>query len=198
MYEPFPRFRFLTNLNLQNGVASSTWRSRDEKYNRQAGSVCCQVPTSEPVFVKLLRSPGIYSQPVGINSLESTPGLLKLLKRVLIWAQLFLLFFYGLIFRAGIGSSVCNKSRCSRRIRICIDRSDLARLDPDARTQLWNRQKLNFLLTFKLCCTYGKARIRIWIRIYFGIKLLDPDPYRNHCGYAIVQCGLQFSFPLKK
>jgi hypothetical protein len=54
-----------TNRNLQNGVASSTRRSRDEKYNRQAGSVCCQVPTLEPLFVKLLRSPGIDSQPGG-------------------------------------------------------------------------------------------------------------------------------------
>ncbi len=31
----------------------------------------------EPEFVNLLRNPGIYSQPVGIFSLESIPGLLK-------------------------------------------------------------------------------------------------------------------------
>jgi hypothetical protein len=31
----------------------------------------------EPEFVNLLRNPGIYSQPVGIYSLESIPGLLK-------------------------------------------------------------------------------------------------------------------------
>ncbi len=35
---------------------------------------------SEPVFDKLLRSPGIDSQPGGIVSLESTPWLLKRLQ----------------------------------------------------------------------------------------------------------------------
>jgi hypothetical protein len=35
---------------------------------------------TEPVFVNLLRGPGIDSQPGGINSLESIPGLLKRLQ----------------------------------------------------------------------------------------------------------------------
>ncbi len=35
---------------------------------------------SEPEFVNLLRSTGIDSQPGGIDSLESIPGLLKLLQ----------------------------------------------------------------------------------------------------------------------
>jgi hypothetical protein len=39
----------------------------------------------EPVFVNLLRRPGIDSQAGGIDSLESTPGLLK---RLLIRALL--------------------------------------------------------------------------------------------------------------
>jgi hypothetical protein len=34
----------------------------------------------EPVFVNLLRSPEIYSQPGGIDSVELIPGLLKLLQ----------------------------------------------------------------------------------------------------------------------
>ncbi len=36
--------------------------------------------TREPVFVDLLRSPGIDSQPGGIDALESIPGLLKRLQ----------------------------------------------------------------------------------------------------------------------
>jgi hypothetical protein len=40
--------------------------------------ICYFLP--EPVFVKLLRSPGIDSQPGGIESSESIPGLLKRLQ----------------------------------------------------------------------------------------------------------------------